>query len=74
MTLLKTLKILKYILLAWVVIHSIRAVVVLSLFMVEAPGFDIIGGSMIAVVTGVIMYRVIDQELNKAKQSSGREL
>lgn len=74
MSLLKTLKILKYILIVWVVIHGIRAVIVFSMFIVGSPGVDIFGGSMVALVTGIIVYRVIDQELNNAKNTSEREL
>lgn len=74
MRLLQILKIVKYILLVWIVVHSIRMVIVLSLFMAGNPGFDIIGGSMIALITGMIIYRVINQEVRKAKRTRGREL
>lgn len=74
MRLLQILKIVKYMLLVWIVVHSIRMVIVLSLFMAGNPGFDIIGGSMIALITGMIIYRVINQEVRKAKRTRGREL
>lgn len=74
MSLLKTLKILKYILIVWVVIHGIRAIIVLSMFILGSPDVDIFGGSMIALVIGIIVYRIIDQELNNAKNTSEREL
>lgn len=65
MKVLQTLKILKYILVVWIVIHGIRALIVVSMFMLGLPSVELFGGSLIALVTGVIIYRVIDGELKK---------